>query len=130
MHELSSSDWFGKFWNWFQMPMSKIKELTDIFINCGYLQPARSLMLSAEFHEQSELFIMSAFYHLGSGNLFCTFQAMCHISVLHTCKFFYTYLDAMVEMQDEYIKLPWNITEFQRISKTTRPPACLAVAAQ
>ena len=31
-HELSTSDRFGEFRNWlFQMPLSKIKELTDIF---------------------------------------------------------------------------------------------------
>jgi len=32
MHELSNSDRFGEFCNWFQMPLSKIKELTDIFM--------------------------------------------------------------------------------------------------
>ena len=43
-HELSTSDRFGEFHNWFQMPLSKIKELTDIFINREYIKPARSLM--------------------------------------------------------------------------------------
>jgi len=33
MHELSTTDRFGKFHNWFRMPLSKIKELKDIFIN-------------------------------------------------------------------------------------------------
>jgi hypothetical protein len=32
-HELSTSDRFGEFRNWFRMPLSKIKVLTDIFIN-------------------------------------------------------------------------------------------------
>ena len=31
-HELSTSDRFGEFCNWFRMPLSKIEELTNIFI--------------------------------------------------------------------------------------------------
>ncbi len=36
-HELSSSDRFGKFRSLFQMPLSKVEELTDILINQGYI---------------------------------------------------------------------------------------------
>jgi hypothetical protein len=43
-HELLTTDWYGKFWSWFQMPLFKVEELTDIFISHGYLKPARSLM--------------------------------------------------------------------------------------
>jgi hypothetical protein len=34
------------------MPLSKIEELTDIFISRGYLKSARSLMGRSEFREQ------------------------------------------------------------------------------
>jgi hypothetical protein len=44
MHELLTTDWYGEFWSWFRMPLSKIEELTDIFISREYLKPARSLM--------------------------------------------------------------------------------------
>jgi hypothetical protein len=116
-HELLSSDWFEKFQNWFQMPLLKVEELTDIFINCGYIQPVRLLMYRGEFCEWSELFIMSALYCLGTGNLFCTCQALCYISVLHLRNFFYTFLDVIVEMQDEFIDLPKNIMEWRRTLK-------------
>jgi hypothetical protein len=43
-HELSASDRFGKFCNWFRMPLLKVEELTDNFIIRGYLKPARSLL--------------------------------------------------------------------------------------
>ncbi len=57
MHELSISDRFGEFRIWFRMPLLKVEELTDIFINRGYLKPARSLLRGSEFREWSELFI-------------------------------------------------------------------------
>ncbi len=69
-HELSTSDRFGEFRNWFPMPLSKIEELTDIFINREYIQPARSLRYRAEFREWSELFIMTALYRLWTGASF------------------------------------------------------------
>ena len=69
-HELSTSDRFGEFRNWFRMPLSKIEELTDIFINREYIKPARSLMYRAEFCERLELFIMTALYRLGTGASF------------------------------------------------------------
>jgi hypothetical protein len=43
-HELSTTDWYGKFWSWSRMPLLKIEELPDIFISRGYLKSARSLM--------------------------------------------------------------------------------------
>ncbi len=43
-HELATSDRFGKFCNWFRMPLSKGEELTDVCMNRGYLKPARSLL--------------------------------------------------------------------------------------
>ena len=42
MHELSTSDRFGEFCNWFRMPLSKIEQLTDMLINREYIKPARS----------------------------------------------------------------------------------------
>ena len=37
-HELATSNRFGKFRNWFQMPLLKLEELTNMFINRGYLK--------------------------------------------------------------------------------------------
>ena len=48
-HELSTLDGFGEFCNWFQMPLSKIEELTDIFITREYIKPRRSLFWQDEF---------------------------------------------------------------------------------
>ena len=116
-HELSTSDRFGEFRSLFQMPLSKVEELTDILINRGYIKVPRLFRFREEFRERSELLVMSALYRLGNGNTFCQLRSMCHISVSEARKFFLDFLDAMVEMKDEYIYLPRNVVELRRTSK-------------
>ena len=99
------------------MPLAKVEELTDIFISRGYIKVPRSHCFRAEFRERSELLVMSALYRLGNGNSFCQLRSMCHISVSEIRLFFSVFLDAMVEMKDEYIYLPRNIVELCRASK-------------
>jgi hypothetical protein len=42
------------------MPLSKVEELTDIFISRGYIEVPRSLKFREEFRERAELLVMSA----------------------------------------------------------------------
>ncbi len=126
-HELLNTDCNGKFRSRFQMLLSKIEELTDIFISRGYLQPARSLMRQSEFRERSELLIMTVLYCLGTCASFCTCQALCTISISEVCKLFPFFLHAMYEMRDEYISLPTNILQLRRITiyfKEAGLPGC------
>jgi hypothetical protein len=43
---------------------------------------------------------------LGRGAAFCSCRALCHISTLAIHKFFFEFLDAFMDMHEEYIKLP------------------------
>jgi hypothetical protein len=47
------------------MPLSKVEELTDIFISRGYIKVPRSLNFREEFRERAELLVMSALYRVG-----------------------------------------------------------------
>ena len=89
----------------------------DIFISRGYIKVPRSHRFRAEFRERSELLVMSALYRLGNGNSFRQLRSMCHISVSEIRLFFSVFLDAMVEMKDEYVYLPRNVVELRRVSK-------------
>jgi hypothetical protein len=71
---------------------------------------------------------MSALYRLGNGNSFRQCQSLCHISVSEIHKFFFLFIGVMVEMKEEYIFLPWNVTELQRINKYYKDVGCLGVA--
>jgi hypothetical protein len=102
-HELSTSDRYGEFRSLFQMPLSKVEELMDIFISRGYIELPRSLKFREEFREHAELLVMSALYHLGNDKPFRQCRSMCYISVSEIRLFFFDFLAAMVDMKDEYV---------------------------
>ena len=116
-HELSASDRFGEFRSLFRMPLAKVEELTDILISRGYIRAPRSHRFRVEFRERSELLVMSALYRLGTGIPFRQLRSMCHISASEARLFYADFLNAMVEMKDEYIYLPRNVTELRRTTK-------------
>ena len=90
------------------MPLSKVECLADIPIERGYVQPSRLLLRRAEFCERTELLVMSFFYLLGRGAAFCSCRTLCH--------FFFRFLDAFVDMRDEFIKLLENIQELNNVT--------------
>ena len=85
------------------MPLSKVEDLTNILIDRGYIIPPRSHRRRAVFRERSELLVMYVLYILGSG-------ASSGISRSEVQIFFYIFIEALVDMKEEYIFLPWNLT--------------------
>ena len=116
-YELSSSDRYGKFWHWFRMPLTKVESIIDMLIDREYVKPARSLIRCAEFCERTELFVMSALYILGNGAHFRSLYALTNISMSDNHKFFFVFHDAFNDMHDEYIYLPQNMPDMQRLSR-------------
>jgi hypothetical protein len=98
------------------MPLKKVEHLADIFIERGYIVPSRCAWRRAEFRERAELLVMSTLYILGRGAAFCSCRALCHISTLAICKFFFKFLDALMDMCEEYIKLPGNVVELNHMT--------------
>ena len=115
-HELSSSDRFGEFRSLFRKNLEKMEELTDILIRRGYIQQPRTLKFREEFRERSELFVLTPLFRLGNGNSFRQCRSNTYISVSEIRKFFVIFLDAIVEMKDEFVYLPRNITELRRLT--------------
>jgi len=58
---------------------------------------------------------MSALNLLGTGAAFRSCKLLCGISTPEVRKFFYTFIEALVDMKDEYICLPRNTIELQRV---------------
>ena len=98
------------------MNLDKMEELTDILIRRGYIQQPRTLKFREEFREHSELFVLTALFRLGNGNSFRQCRSNTYISVSEIRKFFMIFLDAIVEMKDEFVYLPRNITELLRLT--------------
>jgi hypothetical protein len=61
---------------------------------------------------------MSTLYLLGTGSGFCTCQPLCYISTSEVLKFFFLFLDAIVDMHDEQIGMLSNLTELRRVEGT------------
>jgi len=101
-HELSSSDRFGLFRHYICMPLSKVEALTDKLIERGYVRFPRSRCRQAEFRERTGLLVMSSLYLLGTGAAFCSCRLLCSICTSEVRNFFYVFLDAIVDMKNEY----------------------------
>ena len=88
-----------------------------IVIGRGYITRPRSHRRHKVFREHSELLVMSALYILATGAAFCCCKPLCSISTSEVRKFFYIFIEALVEMKDEYIYIPRNITELQPVNR-------------
>jgi hypothetical protein len=108
-NELSSSDRFSECRDFFHKLLAKVEELVDILIRHGYVWMPRSLSRHREFSECVELLVMSALHILGSGATFRCCHTLTHISSSEVSKFYFSFLDAFVDMKDEYIFLPQNV---------------------
>jgi hypothetical protein len=60
---------------------------------------------------------MSALHLLVGGASFWSCKALCNISTLEVRKFFFLFLYATVDMKDEYVLLPQNLTKLNQVSK-------------
>ncbi len=98
------------------MPLEKVERLADIFIERGYIVLSRCAWCQAELRERAELMVMSALHILGRGAAFCLCRALCHTFTLAIHKFFFKFLDAFMDMREEYIKLPRNVEELNHVT--------------
>ena len=130
-HELLSSDCFGHFRHYFCMPLSKVEELTDMLIKQGYVFFPRTRWCQAKFWEQTELLVMSSLSLLANGAAIRAIQPLCSISTFEVHKFYYLFLDAIVDMRNQQIYMPRNRTDLTKIegsySAVGLPGCCVSV---
>jgi hypothetical protein len=59
----------------------------------------------------SILLVMCALYLLGTEAMFCLCKPLCGLSTFKVCKFFNKFINAMVDMKEEFAYTPQNITK-------------------
>ena len=127
-YELSLADRFGEFCHWFRMPLTKVEQLADMFINPEYVQPSHSFLRRGNFRECVELLVMSLLYLLGSGTAFCSCRVVCKISTSEIRMFFFLFLDSFYAMRNEYIQLPADMATLNKVTASYEsvglPGAC------
>jgi hypothetical protein len=99
------------------MSLNQMKNLTKKLIAKGYLPQPRSWRRQAEYLERCKLLVMSALYILGTGAGFCSIYPLTHILATEIEKFFHRFLVIFMDMHDEYICMPQNLTALTQISK-------------
>ena len=99
------------------MPLSKVAELAEEFILRGYLHMPRSFSRRTEYCERAELLVMAALHIVAKGATFRNCHMLTHISTSEMRKFFFDFLDALVDMKDEYIYLPVKVAALTRVMK-------------
>jgi hypothetical protein len=52
------------------MPLEKVEQLVDLFIEWGYIPEPKRPMHKLEYRERAELLVMSSLYLLGRGTAF------------------------------------------------------------
>jgi hypothetical protein len=129
--ELSSSDRYGDFRHYFRMPLFKVEELTTLLIRQGYIDQPRSYFRQREYRERADILVMSVLHTLGNGASFRSLRAQTNISISKCRKLFLRFIDAMVDMKDDFIYLPRNVGEMNRLERDYRevglPGACGSV---
>ena len=90
------------------MSLDQMENLTKKLIARGYLPKPRSLFRQAEYAERCKLLVMSALYILGTDPGFCLIYTLTHISAT---------VDIFMDMHDEYICMPQNLTALTQILK-------------
>jgi len=104
-YDLSSSDQFGEFRAWFQMPDEKA--------HCKRVLATTMLYASVRgiYKKMQTLSHANSLYF---GSLIYPFT---HTSATKIEKFFHRFLDKFMDMQDEHISMPQNLTALTKILK-------------
>ena len=99
------------------MPLCKEEELTTLLMTRGYVREPRTFWRAQEIRECTDVLVMSSLYVLGRGSSFCSLRPLCHISASECRLFFEIFLNAMMDMRDEFISMPKNATELLPIAR-------------
>ena len=98
------------------MSLDQMENLTKKLIARRYLPQPRSLHRKAEYVERCKFLVMSALYILGTGAGFFSIYPLTHISATEIEKIFHRFHGIFMDMRDEYIFMPQNLTALTQIS--------------
>ena len=112
------------------MPLFKVEELTSLLIQWGYIDQLWSYFRQQEYRNRAAILVMSALFMLGNRASFCSLRSQINIS-MSASNVFLHYIDAMVDMKDEFIYLPRNVGVMNQLDhdyhEVRLPGACRSV---
>ena len=97
------------------MPLSKVEERTNLLITRRDVPFPQTKSIQAEFCERMERLVMCLLYLLGTGAVFWACQPLCSISTSKVRKFYYLFLDVIVDMREEQVFMLRNLTALTHV---------------
>ena len=97
------------------MPLSKVEELTNLLITRRDVPFPQTKSIQAEFCERLERLVMCLLYLLGTGAVFWARQPLCSISTSKVRKFYYLFINVIVDMREEQVFMLRNLTALTHV---------------
>ena len=114
-YALSSRDRFGEFRAHFRMPLAKVDDLVERFLDEGWIHLTKHCSDVAALRVKAELLVLGALSVLGHHTPFCCLRSDTEISTSEHRAFFHDFIDCMYTIREEYIFYPRSPEELQRV---------------
>ena len=114
-HHLGTDDRFGQFRAWFRLPLHLIESIAQQFIEEGYLHATRRIRNNTILQAKAEIIVLSCLNVLAHGTPFRCLPLNTHISASDHRLYFLRFLDMFSKNHREYISLPKNRDDLQKV---------------
>lgn len=114
---LSSRDRFGEFRCHFRMPLFKVDDLVDMFLDKGWIHKTKHCNNDDRLKLKAQLLILGTLNILGHNKPFRALHESTEISTEEHRVFFHVFLDKMYSIQQDFIHYPDTREELSKVMK-------------
>lgn len=111
----SERDRYGQFRSLFRVPLKKVDDLVNLFLEKGWIRYTKHCGNDAQLRVKAQLLILATLNVLGHHSPFRTLTSNTEICPSDHRKFFHLFLDKMYSIKDEYIVYPRNMTALKSV---------------
>ncbi len=116
-YDLSKRDRRNEFRCLFRVPLQKIDEYVDMFLDRGWITTSKHCRCPERLRVKAQLLIMGALNVLGHHTPFVALRSNTEICTSEHRVFFHHFLNMMYRNKDEYVYYPRNLDELERVMK-------------
>ncbi|KAL7543618.1 hypothetical protein ACHAWF_007427 [Thalassiosira exigua] len=125
---IQSQDRHSTFRTHFGVPLHKVDELVDLFLEKGWIRTAKHCPDWATLKIKAQLLILGALNILRMGAPFNALETYNHVCTSDNRKFYYKFINELFEVREQFIHLPKNEDDLRvitdRYAKYDLPGCC------
>ena len=114
-YTLSSRDRWGEFRSLFRMPLKKVDEIVDLFLEEGWICPTNRCADEDRLRTKAELLILGVLHVLGHNAPFRILKSSTEICYTVHRKIFHKFCKKMYSIRDRYVFYPRTEEELSKI---------------